>query len=519
MPWPAAPGQQPGRLRRKVAGLWVPPDRRVIPRWRSFRATADLKELSLAGGVPAQSFQDVGVADRLAEFASSPGIWVAADLVGVGLMLGRGQDVRAAAEAVLREPASPPGALALARAVLGLGGDRGARRVAEAESKDTDRSAQIRRLRRGLAGDPRNAVAWTELALTYTIAGQLGKGRAAILTALKAAPHNRYVLRSAARFFVHCGELDLARELLYGSDLWRRDPWLMAAEIAIASAAGRSSALIKTGRRSISSGNHSSFEISELASALATVEMLNGSGRSARKLFSKSLEAPTENSVAQAEWASEKLAGFDVRPSKYAIPLLHEAIATERFRMGQWEASLEHALKWMGDQPFSSRPAILASFVAASLLEDFDLAADAARRGLAANPGDVRLMNNLAFALASKGRVDDAEKLLRDARKQGLSGDSRITVAATEGLVFFRRGQPEAGRARYLEAISLASKESRLRYEALARLILAREELHAGMPQAVERARAALDRQPLPSDAHILELRKRVQRMLQGTPS
>jgi hypothetical protein len=53
------------------------------------------------------------------------------------------------------------------------------------------------------------------------------------------APNHRFALRSAARFFLHVGKPDDAQTILRRSEATRRDPWLMAAEIAVSTVADR----------------------------------------------------------------------------------------------------------------------------------------------------------------------------------------------------------------------------------------------------------------------------------------
>ena len=70
---------------------------------------------------------------------------------------------------------------------------------------DTDKR-KIRFLRSVLRDWPRNAICWTQLALSYSRLGINKKAERCINIALSLAPHNRYVLRSASRFFVHIDE-------------------------------------------------------------------------------------------------------------------------------------------------------------------------------------------------------------------------------------------------------------------------------------------------------------------------
>jgi Flp pilus assembly protein TadD len=75
-----------------------------------------------------------------------------------------------------------------------------------------------------------------------------------------------------------------------------------------------------------------------------------------------------------------------------------------------WDQALVATRRWFEDEPFSARPAMLGSAIAASAMDDFFEAASIARRGLVSNPDDPGLINNLAFALACDGNLLEARK-------------------------------------------------------------------------------------------------------------
>ena len=56
----------------------------------------------------------------------------------------------------------------------------------------------------------------------------------------------------------------------------------------------------------VDSGDHSNLDVSELISELATLDLQSGRDKRSRQLFVRALVDPTENSLAQAEWALQK---------------------------------------------------------------------------------------------------------------------------------------------------------------------------------------------------------------------
>ena len=127
------------------------------------------------------------------------------------------------------------------------------------------------------------------------------------------------------------------------------------------------------------------------------------------------------------------------------------------------------------DEPFSSRPAIFGSYIAAVGMEDFPLSEEFARKGLQTNPDDLLLKNNLAFALASQDFVEKAFEVLVTANGSGKSMNVHITLLATRGLVNFRATNLEKGKILYEEAIDLAKKNNLIDIMASASINYARE--------------------------------------------
>ena len=145
---------------------------------------------------------------------------------------------------------------------------------------------------------------------------------------------------------------------------------------------------------------------------------------------------------------------------------------------------MDQARNWLSDQPFSRRPAIHGSFIATTFLDDFTRAEEIARAGLVANPRDFSLLNNLAVALAKSGRERDAASAIARIRPSDLSIDNRIVWLATNGLIQFRLGLLDAGRALYRASIDEAHANDRNSVRARAAISLAIEELARGTAES-----------------------------------
>lgn len=456
-------------------------DRKVVPRWRESADTMQSGELGPLRVQTRESLLDSSLLDeRIKEWRRRKTPTFGAEVVSTAIVLDRKDAAADAATYLLAsEHHLPPTTMRLARFVLGEATSAEAdwSGLAMTERATIDRmKCRIGRLRSRLKAYPRNALGWVNLALMYINLGSADKGRAATLTALGLAPHDRFVLRSAARFFLHQDEYDRAHDLLRFNARTPTDPWLLSAEIALASAAERQSKLVKKGVKIVQSGNLAPFHLSELASAIGTLDFESGNRRRARKMFDAALVDPTENTVAQAAWIGRQIGGLELSPEGTGS---HEADAVRLSQAGRWAESVESASLWLADQSFSSRPSILGSYAAATGLMDFEAAARIAERGLIANPTNVTLLNNSAFALARLGHVEEARVQLSRIKMADTDEYGEVAIRATSGLVAFRRGNSEEGRRLYRSAIDRAQSLGLRKHAALAEIWLAFEEVQS----------------------------------------
>jgi tetratricopeptide (TPR) repeat protein len=474
-----------------LAVLFKEEKRNVIPRWRSFGDTLLLGELSsLPGDGPKHVDHDFLLEKRRA-WEINRTAWHAADLLGCGVSLGREPEIKDAAQFLIRDGTAPFPVRRIAERVLSGAGKAVPALIVPSEDEQETRFS-IREKRRVLSIDPRNALAWVDLARNYTVLGLTDRAERAMSVALGLNRSNRFILRSAARFYIHRGEADRAHELIRKAPSGRHDPWLLAAEIAVASATGTSSRFAIDGRKVLDAGSFHPIETTELASALGTLEHSYGKHRNAKKLFREALTSPNDNSLAQVQWASKRIAGLAVRVDDYHVPFTFEAKALQSFRDGSWMAALDSGRAWLADQPFSSTSAGLSSYIASSIFEDYKLSVRLLEVGLLSNPRDPLLLNNLAFSLASLGDIEGAQRAINKIDVETLDTLESITVRATQGLILYRRGQHAEGRRKYLEAIEIARQNSRQETAVEAMIFLAREELLATPTTGIGAADAAM---------------------------
>ena len=474
-----------------MASFFAPKHRSVVPRWRLFASTSGLRELDNAPRGPV-ALPDAPV-DQLRDWEAFGTVWHATDLISAAVVSMQPETALDAAKFLTSRAASvQPSALALAQRILNPGDG------ALDEQYDWDWPIMIRKLRSSVRRDPRSAMQWADLALAHTVLGNRTQAIRAMTVAHALAPDNRFVLRSAARCFLHWGEPDRAHQLLKASPATLSDPWLLSAEIAMASARHRRSRLFTEGRRMVKSGDFSSYDISELACGLGSAEFEAGSRRHAVPLLTRSMERPTENAVAQVEWVFNK----DNRPPPALdavenVPRLYEAMASEHYFKGEWDDAVHCARQWLEDQPFSSRPADLGSY-AASLLGRYSEAVGLLVGARASNPDDQMILNNLTYFSVLAGDVSGAQRWMNLVKWDQVEAADLPIFTATSGLLKFRLGDAEAGRAAYVRAVRDGIERRDARIEAIALMNFSREEFLSGHyergEERLRQARAAAKR-------------------------
>jgi tetratricopeptide (TPR) repeat protein len=481
-----------------MPGITEDRKRNVVPRWRTFDSTLQRRELGPLLGENAPKTPDNTLDELVKDWKDTPTLSVAADLVSVAFTMARYGVATDAAQYIVSAKAAPPASQKVALIYL----NKGEISTNTPEFSDDDLSipsgsdplgpfqrrmyVRVHEIRDELKQYPYNPILWANLARLHLTLGCPEKATRAMQVALAMAPENRFLLRAASRLYLHQREKERAHLLLARAPRLRSDPWLLAAEIATADSRGRTSRNISLARKVIENGRYAPHHVSELASALATLELKAGKRRSGKRFVDLSLEDPTENAIAQAAWLARNIAFVRMR-DEHQLTASSEANAYLAQKTRQWDLALSETFQWQVDQPFSSRPAIHGSFIASSILENYELAIAFAEQGLLSNPDEAVLYNNLAFAQALNNQPEDALKTLDRVRDVSVPKLAQIFLSATRGLVAYRLGQHALGRRYYEQAIALARGD--LATEAAARIHLALEELRVRSYEA-ERLRA-----------------------------
>lgn len=449
-----------------MAILFTNTDRRVVPNWKSFSKTTRIGELSSFRIESNES--PYQIEDYVSDWRLNKSVPFAGDLLSAAVSNNQisSPEVKEAAFFIMsNKDESTISQRRLASAIIDSDKNCTSYGCEEATDEtlfDCILSTEqiynkIAKLKHRISDYPYNPILYVELSRYYTTIGQADQAISAMNTALYLGKDNRFVLRSAARLYLHLKDKERALFVLKKSELTKKDPWLLASEISISTLLKRSSSNIKTGFYILDSNNFSSASISELASSIATLEYINGSNKKSKKLFHKSLIAPNDNSLAQAEWAASKsLINDSDLLNIHNMPKnsFYESNALSSFNRKEYKESIGFASDWIEDMPFAKRPILFASSISTTHLKNYELSEKILKIGLQANPLDAQLINNIAYSCALNNEIGKAENYLAQIKSNFIiDKTTEICLLATRGLVDYRKGLHESGQELYLRAI------------------------------------------------------------------
>jgi len=431
------------------------PKRRLIPRWRRTASTLDLAEASFsARGEPrAFSLDENQLARSIAEWRDAPTVGHLGDVLAFSVDPKLRDDIAVVAREALQRQASVTAAQRALIATILDEHDTPTPAPDTFEICNPATRREMAALRRTLRINPADPLALLDVAQFQLSAGNPKLAERSLRSALSLSPNSRIVIRTLARFYVHARRGDEAHALVRKHARTPADPWLMAAEIALAGIAKSAPHFAAKGQRFIHEKSARYADLSELAGAIGGIELSSGNVRKARELFRIALRCPNDNVIAQAV-TDQSLLAIDLnQPEQRKVALS----ASEAQTLLAWEAlntdqAELHALAWHSEEPFSSRPLQFITTLYA-IQKKYPQGINLAHRGLIADPRDATLLANLAYLLASSDKLELAENCLR--RPTRVASDYiDPVVLATSGLIAMKRGEYRAGDELYLEAIA-----------------------------------------------------------------
>lgn len=494
-------------------------DRYVIPNWRSFERTVSLGELSANKNVlSANSFSEKDLADYYTDWKLSKNVAHAGDMISAAISNNciNNKETIEVANYILNNKENSTPILQETATLIISSNEQNENSTINSDNLFIETQellhiyAELHKYRILLSRYPSNSIYYVEMSRLYLSLGMKDKAERQIEYALYLAPTNRFVIRSAVRLYIHLGEKEKAYYILKKTSKMN-DPWLLAPEISLCMIIGKPQNTIKKSLSIIESNNYSPFNITELASSLATLEFETGNNKKSKKLFERSLISPNDNALAQVQWANNhKLnISFDNR-ILFSNFSFNEANAWFEYQNKNFKTALQYANEWAIDLPFARSPIYFAFYISNTYLKDFELSERILKKGLTANCADSGLLNNLAYVYALQNKTDEALQTISkiDTDKE-IGNSTRVCIEATKGLIYFRSGFFDLGRQYYLKAIEDTMKFNEPEINWLAILNYAREELILNSEYA-DKVMQLVERIPSTKNDEIIELQKEV---------
>ncbi len=455
-------------------------NRSVLPRWRPLQLTPQYEFISskiyrsneqcLIENAPKLLAQQ-------SEWASSP--YLAVEEVEQGLLKGRSTNSKIAAKFLLTDISGVTDEIRhMAKRHLN---EKSMTNTIDDYLDIKEIFSCIRSLKERLKNHPRDGLSSLELARLYTNLNQNKNASKQIEIATKLYPENRYVLRSATRFYEHIGEPDRALSLLKSSDALKYDPWVQSAEVSICDILKKTPIWGTRSLKHLLQAPQAHLYNSELLAGLGSLEYASGSIKRARKLLDKALENPTENSLAQVRWG--QTTGYLRHKANSQIGLLmhpYEADTYAAYVNKDAPQIVASAMKWLLDEPYSITPAHIGSSTALSILNDPKMALKFIDLGLRANAGDTALSNNKIVTLARQGKSKEARELIPLVEKYKSDKLKLPFFHAAHGVVNFSEGNIVKGRENYLMAVRTAMAQDDFKNVGNAMIYWCEQEVFSG---------------------------------------
>lgn len=441
--------------------------RNVVPRWRSSAALPswEIRPAREAAGLEPITPEDF--ADDLELWRADASLASYVDIFDTGVLLDDMKLQMEGAGPILANAKTVPTRLleSVRRSVApGPDLERRRYRFSRLEQNENYLIATLRRLKRRLIDYPTDALASMEAARLHVLLGQYEAAERYVLRSLSLSPSSRLMLRAATQFFHISNQTEMALHFLRRSDGIKYDPLLQSAEVAVAQISGRGSRYASSALRMLKGSKDVGVSRSELALAIATLEM--SAGVAQRRVFQmvrSGLPHGTENAVAQAVWLGEQTErSLQVRyPDLRLADDAFEAKAVTLNEEERYDEAVIQARLWLLDQPFDPDPSNMLCTIYSIYLQSPKSAVPFAQRAVQTHPKDWSVLNSALLVYSLSGLFKDSRDTLQMFEKLATNSTIRAFYYAAEGMLSFCIGDIANGRRNYEKAILEARKSRR----------------------------------------------------------
>ncbi len=241
-------------------------NRQIIPLFNTYKCA------SIKGEIQPQLISSSPKLISIEAHAQSENKWIesrdlfsAIDLIDSALIINdvSNQEVLSACKYVLANKGKTnPLIVEMANQILPIKGETESCIVNNHDVRCEEIYAKISNLKRLTIDYPTNAITWIDRAYYYCLLGMNEQGKKCFRIAINLGKENRFVLRSAARFFLHIDDPEYSLHLLRTAAVTKYDPWLMASEISISEAFEKKTAMYKKGKNAVENQDFSDKDFS-----------------------------------------------------------------------------------------------------------------------------------------------------------------------------------------------------------------------------------------------------------------
>jgi|GEM_PF-6605737 len=316
-----------------------------------------------------------------------------------------------------------------------------------------------------LALEPEDAITWTDQAINYMLINDRDEAIKSIESAISIEESMGFVVRNAARIFNLTGDNSRAIKLLKKSEYYRHDPQILSAEIALSQVENRKTTGAEIGDKLLKDNRYNHREKSELASTLGTIEFFKDNFKRSEQLFDLSLIDPNKNSFAQSLWYKKR----EILPQQFKAYTDSSEIQTHKHsKNNDFQNALVHSFRWMKEEPYSTRPYRVSSYIQGAIFGKHNEAFDLIKIGTESQKqikGDnyshneeMGFNNDMAYHLLKANRVLEAKNYLEPLLKLKDSpeklNDLGYVILATLGLYAYKINDSELGKKLYRKTIT-----------------------------------------------------------------
>jgi tetratricopeptide (TPR) repeat protein len=324
------------------------------------------------------------------------------------------------------------------------------------------------------------------LGYAYGALGSTRKAIRATQTALGMAPASRTAAFNLAAFYGAAGDRDSALRALEHAR--RFHPNELAPRLAIASVYARFSDLsgaereLRNAQQDRPRWSTNPKDNSLLSANLIAIRQAQGTitaeeaYRSVRDILHRSNYENLGIARLLPHWMNSTRLANDSENLLRALEQHHSASKLGAFRTRcaylrlDFERAITEARCWMTDEPFDAGAVMMLTFLLSEVGGAIPEAERIGQIGLRRMPSEIVIRNNLAFALAMEGKLNEARSVL------GVLFDGEEPYClATAGLIRMRSGQIAEGLTTYNRAIDLAEESGQADIADLVRQRLAIE--------------------------------------------